>query len=135
MQSLYRRLTTAPRRRRSLARAPYFPEAIRWNAAIAGRAGHRDSHGGAIEQAARHLQDWAKKEGGAAALADQMVDWMKEKKIRMPGFGHRLHNVDPRTASCLRSRRVTGTAAVTSNCAKRSKKHGRQDRQAAAHKC
>jgi citrate synthase len=25
------------------------------------------------------------------------VDYLKEKKIRMPGFGHRLHNVDPRT--------------------------------------
>ncbi len=68
------------------------------NAAIAGGVlVIGDSHGGAIEQAAKHFQDWAKKEGDVAGLADQMVDWMKEKRIRMPGFGHRLHNVDPRT--------------------------------------
>ncbi len=56
-----------------------------------------DTHGGAIEQGARILQDWAKKEGDPAALAAQMVDWLKETKRRMPGFGHRLHSVDPRT--------------------------------------
>jgi citrate synthase len=56
-----------------------------------------DTHGGAIEQAARILQDWAKKEDDPAALAGQMVDWLKETKRRMPGYGHRLHSVDPRT--------------------------------------
>ena len=56
-----------------------------------------DTHGGAIEQAARIFQDWAKKEGGPPALAGQIVDWLKETKRRMPGYGHRLHSVDPRT--------------------------------------
>nr|MBN2277220.1 citryl-CoA lyase [candidate division Zixibacteria bacterium] len=68
------------------------------NAAIAGGVlVIGDSHGGAIENAARILQNWAGKEGEVKTLVSQMVDWMKEKKIRMPGFGHRLHNVDPRT--------------------------------------
>ncbi len=56
-----------------------------------------DSHGGAIEQSAKIMQEWAKKDGDPAQLASQIVDWLSEKKIRMPGFGHRLHNVDPRT--------------------------------------
>lgn len=56
-----------------------------------------DTHGGAIEQAARIFQEWSKKEGDPAILAGQLVDWLKETKRRMPGFGHRLHSVDPRT--------------------------------------
>ncbi len=68
------------------------------NAAIAGGVlVIGDSHGGAIENSARILQEWAKKEGSPEVLATQLVEFLKEKKIRMPGFGHRLHNVDPRT--------------------------------------
>jgi len=68
------------------------------NAAIAGGVlVIGDSHGGAIENAARIMQDWAAKEGDVTKLAEQLVDWTRENKIRMPGFGHRLHNVDPRT--------------------------------------
>lgn len=68
------------------------------NAAIAGGVlVIGDSHGGAIENSAKILQQWAKKEGAVGELANQLVDYLSEKKIRMPGFGHRLHNVDPRT--------------------------------------
>jgi len=68
------------------------------NAAIAGGVlVIGDSHGGAIENAARIFQSWAKKEGDIQALAKQLVEDLSAKKIRMPGFGHRLHNVDPRT--------------------------------------
>lgn len=68
------------------------------NAAIAGGIlTIGDSHGGAIEQAAKILQEWAKKEGEVASLANQLVDDLNARKKRMPGFGHRLHNVDPRT--------------------------------------
>lgn len=68
------------------------------NAAIAGGVlVIGDSHGGAIENAARILQEWAAKEGDVKTLADQLVDWSREQKFRMPGFGHRLHNIDPRT--------------------------------------
>lgn len=68
------------------------------NAAIAGGVlVIGDTHGGAIENAARIMQDWVKKDGEPSALANQLVDWLKEGKRRMPGFGHRLHKVDPRT--------------------------------------
>jgi len=68
------------------------------NAAIAGGVlVIGDSHGGAIENAARIMQEWAAKEGDINQLAAGLVDYMKTNKIRMPGFGHRLHNVDPRT--------------------------------------
>lgn len=57
-----------------------------------------DTHGGAIEQSAKIMQEWAKKDCAPADLASQLVDWLGQSKRRMPGFGHRLHNVDPRTA-------------------------------------
>jgi citrate synthase len=68
------------------------------NAAIAGGVlVIGDTHGGAIEQSAKILQEWVKKGGDAAATAEQLVEWLGSTKKRMPGFGHRLHNVDPRT--------------------------------------
>jgi citryl-CoA lyase len=73
------------------------------NAAIAGGVlVIGDTHGGAIEQSAKIMQEWAKKSEGddAASVAGKIVAWLSETKRRMPGFGHRLHNVDPRTA-CL----------------------------------
>ncbi len=68
------------------------------NAAVAGGVlVIGDSHGGAIEKSAKIMQEWVAKEGSADSIAAELVDWLKERKIRMPGFGHRLHNVDPRT--------------------------------------
>ncbi len=60
-----------------------------------------DSHGGAIEQCARILQEWARKSGSPAELAAQLVAEMKEKGKRMPGYGHRIHKRDPRTLKLL----------------------------------
>ena len=69
------------------------------NAAVAGGVlVIGDTHGGAIEQSAKIMQEWAKKGDEPSKLANELVDWLKESKIRMPGFGHRLHKVDPRTA-------------------------------------
>lgn len=68
------------------------------NAAVAGgilTVG--ESHGGAIEQCARILQEWAAKSGSPDDLAVEMLKDLSQKKIRIPGFGHRLHKVDPRT--------------------------------------
>lgn len=56
-----------------------------------------DTHGGAIEQSAKIMQEWAAKGDDVAATARNIVAWLGETKRRMPGFGHRLHNVDPRT--------------------------------------
>ncbi|MFQ5499053.1 MAG: citryl-CoA lyase [Candidatus Zixiibacteriota bacterium] len=71
------------------------------NAAIAGGIlTIGDTHGGAIEQSAKLLQEWATQINGddVAEVAINLVEWLRANKIRMPGFGHRLHKVDPRTA-------------------------------------
>ncbi len=60
-----------------------------------------DSHGGAIEQCARILQDWVRKDGTPKELAARLVAEFKEKNRRMPGFGHRIHKRDPRTVKLL----------------------------------
>lgn len=68
------------------------------NAAVAGGVlVIGDTHGGAIEQSARILQEWAKKESAVDKLAADLVAEMRAKKKRLPGFGHRLHQTDPRT--------------------------------------
>lgn len=56
-----------------------------------------DTHGGAIEQAAKILQEWAGRSGSAESIANELVTWLSESRRRMPGLGHRLHTVDPRT--------------------------------------
>ncbi|MDD5425079.1 MAG: citryl-CoA lyase [candidate division Zixibacteria bacterium] len=58
-----------------------------------------DAHGGAIEQSAKIMQQWAARGEGRSMkeVAADLVDWLGQTKIRMPGFGHRLHKVDPRT--------------------------------------
>jgi len=68
------------------------------NAAVAaGILSIGDVHGGAIEQAARIMQELAKEEGTPEELAKKLVEDLSSKKKRMPGFGHRLHKTDPRT--------------------------------------
>jgi citrate synthase len=73
------------------------------NAAVAGGVlTIGDFHGGAIEQSARIMQEWAAKaaddNADFDALANQLADSLEERKKRMPGYGHRLHTADPRTA-------------------------------------
>jgi citryl-CoA lyase len=68
------------------------------NAAVAGGIlTIGDIHGGAIEQCARILQEWATKQGKPEVLAGQLLDHLSQQKSRMPGYGHRLHRTDPRT--------------------------------------
>ncbi|MFH2055681.1 MAG: citryl-CoA lyase [bacterium] len=57
-----------------------------------------DVHGGAIEQSARIMQELAAQDGSTAELANKLVADLKASNKRMPGFGHRLHTADPRTA-------------------------------------
>ncbi|HEC77821.1 MAG TPA: citryl-CoA lyase [candidate division WOR-3 bacterium] len=61
-----------------------------------------DVHGGAIEDGARILQEWvALKEQHNWTMeqtAANLLKSLKEQGKRMPGFGHRLHKNDPRTA-------------------------------------
>ncbi len=55
-----------------------------------------DVHGGAIEQCAQILQEWAKK-GKSQEIAPKLLFELKAQGKRMPGIGHRIHTKDPRT--------------------------------------
>ena len=58
-----------------------------------------EAHGGAIESAARILQETAAREGDAAGLAQARVAQARANKERLAGFGHRYYKeADPRTA-------------------------------------
>jgi len=68
------------------------------NAAVAGGIlTIGESHGGAMEQCAKILQEWAAKSDDMDAVADKLIAFIKETGLRMPGYGHRLHRIDPRT--------------------------------------
>lgn len=68
------------------------------NAAVAGGVlAIGDVHGGAIEKCAKILQDWAKREGDVHSLAKELVSDSIYTRKRIPGYGHRLHDTDPRT--------------------------------------
>ena len=67
-----------------------------------------DVHGGAIEQSARILQETARKEGDLHQLAFNLVKDLEIRKQRMPGFGHRLHTADPRTAKLFELAKSNG---------------------------
>ena len=56
-----------------------------------------DHHGGAIEQCARLLQESVK----AGTSARQIVENFRSRKQRIPGFGHPLHERDPRTVTLI----------------------------------
>jgi len=53
-----------------------------------------DTHGGAIEPCARILQAAVREKKTAVTLLSEL----KERKQRLPGFGHRVHTADPRVA-------------------------------------
>jgi citrate synthase len=61
-----------------------------------------DIHGGAIEDCARILQygveELREKKWSHEVAAQKILTELKEKGKRMPGFGHRIHKNDPRTA-------------------------------------
>lgn len=71
------------------------------NAAVAGGIlTIGESHGGAIEACARVLQDRAPTDPSEAdAVADETVAQFKTRGARLSGFGHRLHDPDPRTVA------------------------------------
>ncbi len=56
-----------------------------------------DVHGGAIERCAKILQTWGKRPDEASSIARELISDFIYKRRRVPGFGHRLHETDPRT--------------------------------------
>ena len=69
-------------------------------------------HGGAIEDCARQLKavaDRARRESiSLDEAATRTIVTMSESGERMPGFGHRLHSKDPRTARLFELAREAG---------------------------
>ncbi len=68
----------------------------------AGIASINDHHGGAIEQCARQLGNVVNQQEETGESLDRVakavLDQLKRAGQRMAGFGHRIHNNDPRTA-------------------------------------
>lgn len=82
----------------------------------AGVASINKHHGGAIEDCARVLHrivQRAEKEGSLDQGAGEVLSEMKAAGKRMPGFGHRIHTQDPRTARLFELAREAG---VTGGC-------------------
>jgi citrate synthase len=69
-------------------------------------------HGGAIENCARQLKAIADRSVRDSISMDEAATrtlaTMREKGERMPGFGHRLHTKDPRTARLFELAREAG---------------------------
>jgi citrate synthase len=73
-------------------------------------------HGGAIEDCARHLKGIADRATREAVSLDEAaartLAAMREAGERMPGFGHRYHTKDPRTARLFELAREAGVDSV-----------------------
>jgi succinyl-CoA synthetase alpha subunit len=73
-------------------------------------------HGGAIEGCARHLKTIADRAAHESISIDEAavrtLSVMREAGERMPGFGHRLHTKDPRTARLFELAREAGVNGV-----------------------
>jgi citrate synthase len=71
------------------------------SAVAAGVLAIGDVHGGAIEDGAKILQEWARlmheKGWDHDTTARNLIEDLNKEKKRMPGFGHRIHTQDPRT--------------------------------------
>lgn len=91
----------------SVAARTIFSGGNSLNAAVAGGIlTLGDAHGGAIEKSAKMFQDYLKgKEGikdeDVKEMAVNIVDDAIKNKKRLPGYGHKLHTVDPRTKRLL----------------------------------
>ena len=73
-------------------------------------------HGGAIEDCARQLKEIADRAARESISLDEAARrtlvTMSESGERMPGFGHRLHTKDPRTARLFELAREAGVDGV-----------------------
>ncbi len=74
-------------------------------AVSAGVAAIGDWHGGAIEQAAKIFQEGVTKmkatKSSAEETGEELLGVMKDRKDKVPGYGHPTHTNDPRTKRLL----------------------------------
>lgn len=71
-------------------------------AVAAGILSFGERHGGTVEAAARLLQEGARRPGSPEAIAAEIVGLHAGLRERVPGFGHRLHDIDPRTVALFK---------------------------------
>jgi len=75
------------------------------SAVSAGVSAFGDWHGGAIEQAARVLQDGIKaaraERRSLQSSAETILSGHSERREKLPGYGHPTHTADPRTKKLL----------------------------------
>ncbi|HEV8353535.1 MAG TPA: citryl-CoA lyase [bacterium] len=69
-----------------------------------------DAHGGAGEALMRLLAGALEQEPDPAAAAQRIVEDMAARGKRIPGFGHRVHQIDPRTTVLFGLARRHGVA-------------------------
>jgi citrate synthase len=86
-----------------------------FNAAVAaGLLSINQHHGGAIEDSVtlvRSALEIARRDGvSPAQAAAEIVARYRQEKKRLPGFGHRVHTADPRTARLLQLAETLGLA-------------------------
>ena len=86
------------------------------SAVSAGVAAIGDWHGGAIEQAAKMLQDAVVRMNGTGhsrqETAEEVLREMTNRGEKAPGFGHPTHTADPRTKRLLEIARETNLFGV-----------------------
>src|SRR3989338_10234930 len=73
-------------------------------AVATGVAAIGDSHGGAIEQAAKVFQEIVEKGKSTA----EVVEKARFKGERIPGFGHKIYETDPRTVALIETAEKNG---------------------------
>lgn len=67
-----------------------------------------DAHGGAIEKCAKILQEAVKSSSDVKRLAQKIVEKARFGRERIPGFGHRVYETDPRTVVMLEKAKELG---------------------------
>ena len=70
-------------------------------AVAAGMIGLGDHHGREVDACARHLLDADESGGNAREAAMATVTRVKQEERRLPGFGHVVHDPDPRAGRLL----------------------------------
>lgn len=76
-----------------------------------------DSHGGAIEGCAKLLQEGTVRKRPVADVAKDIVNKFRLDRERIPGYGHKIYNEDPRTIALFETAENLGLKGKNSELA------------------
>lgn len=88
------------------------------SAIAAGVSALGDHHGGAGEALARAMQTVGREYSEVETAAGQVIDYFTQTGQRVPGYGHRVHNPDPRAVRLFELAERYGIAGAYSALAK-----------------